>query len=313
MTSEPALRLNADVRRCSFGLAAVALLAIAGSSAHAQVFPHVTPEGLPNIQSKSAIIVDLDSGEVLYEKNADEVRPIASTSKIFTAMAVQRAEIDLEAATEITAYDRTYAARGARSRLLVGRAFRNLDLLRALLIASDNRAATALARAVGMTTEELVAKMNKIAEELGLEHTRLTDPSGLNGNESTARELAAAFQASLSDPLVAELMATPTVEVQSQDERNLTINYRNTNRSLHSAAHDVFAGKTGYTTPALYCLLIAAEVEDRRLGMVFLGSYGRLTRFGDFGRASRWVSQLEAADEAQIATSGDVRGLVPIN
>jgi serine-type D-Ala-D-Ala endopeptidase (penicillin-binding protein 7) len=310
LTRAAGLRLNGPVRRCTLGLAAAIALSLAGS-AHAQVFPHFTPEGLPNIQSYSAIIVDLDSGEVLYEKNADEVRPIASTSKIFTAMAVQRLGIDLEAATEITEYDRAYAARGARSRLLVGRTFRNLDLLRALLIASDNRAATALARAVGLSTEQLVARMNAVAEELGLEHTRLTDPSGLNENLSTARELAQAFQASLGDPLLAELLGTREVEVQSSDERAVTIGYRNTNRSLHSAGHDVFAGKTGYTTPALYCLLIAAEVESRRLGMVFLGSYGKLTRFGDFSRASRWVSELAAAGDAQIATSGDVRGLVP--
>jgi serine-type D-Ala-D-Ala endopeptidase (penicillin-binding protein 7) len=282
-------------------------------SAHAQAFPHFTPEGLPNIQSYSAIIIDLDTGEVLYEKNADQVRPIASTSKIFTAMAVRKAGIDLEAATEMTEYDRAYGARGARSRLLVGRAFRNLDLLRALLIASDNRAATALARAIGLTTEQLVARMNEVARELGLERTRLVDPSGLNGNDSTARELAVAFQASLRDPLLAELLGTPEVEIQSSDERAVTIGYRNTNRSLHSATHRVFAGKTGYTTPALYCLLIAAEVESRKLGMVFLGSYGKLTRFGDFGRAVRWVAALASADEAQLATSGDVRGLVPVN
>jgi serine-type D-Ala-D-Ala endopeptidase (penicillin-binding protein 7) len=304
------------VRRCTLGLAAAfaALLAVGNKgAAHAQAFAPFTPEGLPNIQSYSAIIIDLDSGEVLYEKNADEVRPIASTSKIFTAMAVRKAGIDLEAATQMTEYDRAYAARGARSRLLVGRAFRNLDLLRALLIASDNRAATALARALGLTTEQLVDRMNHVARELGLERTRLTDPSGLNGNESTARELAVAFQASLQDPLLAEMMGTREVEVHSSDERALTIAYRNTNRSLHSATHNVFAGKTGYTTPALYCLLIAAEVESRRLGMVFLGSYGRLTRFGDFGRAVRWVGTIAAADEAQLATSGDVRGLVPVN
>lgn len=291
-------------------LAAAFVLAVTGT-AHAQVFPHFTPKGLPNIQSHSAIIVDLDTDEVLYEKNADEARPIASTSKIFTAMALRRADIDLEDTTEITKSDRSYAADGAPSRLYVGRRFRNLDLLRALLIGSDNRAATALARAIDKTADKLVERMNKVASDLGLEQTELTDPSGLNRNVSTARELVKAFRASLEDPLLAKLMGTPDVEIRSRDDRGVEIRYRNTNNSLHSEGHDVFAGKTGYTTPALYCLVIGAEVESRRLAMVFLGSYGKLTRYGDFGRASRWLRQLESAEETKLATSDDMRGLVP--
>ncbi len=298
-------------RTRSLALLAAALVFGSSGVAGAQAFPDTTSEGLPNIQSYSAIIVDLDSGDVLYEKDADEVRYVASTSKIFTAMALRRAGLELDEITEITGYDQTYAARGARSRLRVGRSFRNRDLLEALLVASDNRAATALARAIGTDTDELVGKMNDVAAGLGLEHTELTDPSGLNGNASTARELAAAFQASMSDPLIAEIMGTETTEVRSRDERGLEISYRNTNRALHSDRYEVIAGKTGYTSPALYCLAIAAEIGSRRVAMVFLGSYGRLTRYGDFSRAEKWLRELSSAESTHTVHVGDVKAQVP--
>lgn len=259
------------------------------SSAHARNIPALTNDGLPNVQSAAAIVVDAASGAVLYEKNADELRNIASTGKIFVAMVVRKRGIDLEALTEINEVDKTFARGGARTRMWEGHKFRNIDLMRAMLVASDNRACTALGRAVGLEPDELIAAMNDLAGELGLTNTRFSDPSGLRGNESTPREMALALKAALADPLIAEIMGTEEVTVDSVHAQPRRIHYINTNRSLRSGRRVVVGGKTGYTDAARYCLVIAAKVDGREVHMVFLGAEGKLTRYGDFNRVAQWM------------------------
>lgn len=251
--------------------------------------PALTPDGLPNIQAAGAVIVDLDAGEELYAKDADTVRPIASVGKIFVALVARDKGIPLSGQTTITEEDRRYAQGGARSRLPVGKTFTNHDLLRAMLIASDNRACTAIGRAVGLSPAKLVEAMNAKARMLGLKKTRFSDPSGLNGNVSTPRELAVALKAAMEDPVLVEIMTTPSVVVTSTDEPRIAIQYFNTNVSLRVGRYPILAGKTGYTDEARYCLAIAARIGERRFAMVFLGAVGELTRFADFSRAAQWI------------------------
>lgn len=254
------------------------------------VIPAVTKGGLPNVQAASAIVVDLDTGAELFAKNADEIRPIASVGKLFLALTVRGKKLPLDGTTEIREEDKGFARGGARSRLPVGVTFMNHDLLRAMLISSDNRACTALGRAAGMTAKQLVAGMNETAKALGLKKTRFEDPTGLNGNVSTAREIVAALRAALADPVLAEVMATPTALVHSVGPRPVAINYFSTNVALRTNKRvPILGGKTGYTDEARYCLAIAAKVDGRRVGMVFLGAEGELTRFADFNRTLAWV------------------------
>lgn len=261
--------------------------------------PALTKDGMPNVRSAAAIALDAKTGEIVYAKNADAVRSIASTSKIFVAMVVRRRDLDLHALTEITNEDAQYAKGGSRTRLLVGHKFRNQDLLRAMLIASDNRACTALGRATGLTPKALIKELNLLAKELGLKNTKFTDPSGLNGNTSTAREMSKALVEAMRDPFLAEIMATKDTTVRSVAKRPHTIHYRNTNRSLHSGRYEVLGGKTGFTDAAGYCLLIDVKVKGRRLRMSFLGAKEKLTRFGDFGRVASWLRSKSAAPEAK--------------
>ena len=251
--------------------------------------PALTKEGRPNVRSAAAVAWDAESGEIVYSKNADQVRSIASTTKIFVAMVVRRHDLDLNELTEITKEDASYAKGGSRTRLVVGHKFRNQDLLRAMLISSDNRACTAVARAAGLTPKKLIKELNALAKDLGLKKTKFTDPSGLNGNTSTAREMSKALVVAMSDPFLAEIMSTKDTTVRSVAKRPHVIHYRNTNRSLHSGRYEVFGGKTGFTTAAGYCLLIDAKVDGRRLHMSFLGAKEKLTRFGDFGRVAGWL------------------------
>lgn len=258
-------------------------------AARAQRIEPFTSEGLPNVQAPRAVVVDARTGEEIYARHANESAAIASTGKIFVAMVVRERGIDLDGLTEIADVDRMYARGGARTRLDVGHRFRNVDLLRAMLVSSDNRAPTALGRAVGLSPEQLVASMNQLAARLGLSQTRFTDPSGLRGNVSTAREMAVALRAALADPVLAEILGTRAVTVRSRHGKPRVIDYRNTNRALHSARYDVIAGKTGFTNAAGYCLLIAARIAGREVIMVFLGETHELTRFGDFERVARWM------------------------
>lgn len=252
--------------------------------------PPLTATGLPNVQSEAALVVNMDSGTILYAKNPDTPRYIASTTKIFAALAVRRHHIDLDGITEITREDANYARGGARTHLAVGRSFHNLDLLRAMLIASDNRAVTAVGRGAGMTPDQLVTAMNTVALDLGLRHTHFTDPTGLNGNQSTAREMAVALQALLRDPVLAEIVSTRATTITSAGHlRPRRISYFNTNLILRRDRYHVLGGKTGFTNEAGYCLVTAAEVGGRRLVCVLLGAREKLTRYGDFSRIVGWM------------------------
>jgi D-alanyl-D-alanine endopeptidase (penicillin-binding protein 7) len=246
-------------------------------------------DSLPEIRSKSAFVLDAETGAEIFGKDADDIRPIASTTKIFVAMAVRK-QLDLDGWTEITRQDARYASGGARTRLDIGQKFRNKDLLRAMLIASDNRAPTALARAAGMTPDDLVTAMNGVARDLHLRHTKLTDPTGLRGNVSTAHEMAIALRAALHDDVLRAIMQQDAADIASKDHY-ARIHYESTNQPLVAGRWEVIGGKTGYTTAAGYCFVTGARFDDREVVMAFLGADGKLTRFGDFNRVAEWLDR----------------------
>jgi D-alanyl-D-alanine endopeptidase (penicillin-binding protein 7) len=255
----------------------------------------------PSIQSRSVFVLDTASGDEIFGKDADEIRPIASTTKIFVAMAVRK-HLDLDGWTEISKVDAHAAAGGARTRLDIGQKFRNKDLLRAMLIASDNRAPTALGRAAGMSPDDLVAAMNAVAKHLHLAHTKFTDPTGLHGNASTAREMAIALRAALEDDVLRAIMRQDSAEVVSKDHYS-RIHYSSTNAPLVAGKWDVIGGKTGYTHSAGYCFITAARIDDREVVMAFLGASGRLTRFDDFNRVAAWLDHRRGPSTADAASA----------
>jgi D-alanyl-D-alanine endopeptidase (penicillin-binding protein 7) len=263
-------------------LGALGALGVLGGTAAA--------DDLPEIQSKAMVVLDAETGAELHGKAADEVRPIASTTKIFVAMVVRKHGIALDGWTEITRVDVEAAKGGSRTRLDLKESFRNRDLLRAMLIASDNRAPTALGRAAGLDPAALVAEMNKLAKELGLKRTRFVDASGLRGNESTAREIALALRATLEDKVLREIMSTSAATIVSKD-RSARIDYHTTNVPLAASKHRILGGKTGYTSAAGYCFITGAEVGGRKVVTAFLGAPGKYTRFGDFNRIASWLDR----------------------
>ncbi len=282
----------------------------------AKKIPDLTADGQPNIRSRAAFVVDSAANTVIYAKKPDEVREIASTGKIFVAMVVLAAGLDLNSRTLITRTDQLAASGGARSRLAEGMAFTNREIMAAMLIGSDNRAATALGRAVGLSPTQLVARMNALAVALGLQKTTFSDPSGLSGNFSTAREMAIALKAALANPTLAAFLATKRFEVDLPQpiRRQTKIIYYNTNQLLHSEP-EVVGGKTGFTSTAGYCLLVATrpldagefekgsnkfsnhlkahQLRQPGLTVVFLGADGKKTRFADYRRLRKWLNRPE--------------------
>lgn len=265
---------------------AAALVLVISTPLPAGRVPDLTPEGKPNIQSDSAFVFDMESGEVLFSKNPDVVRPIASTGKIFVALLAQEKKIALEEKTPIKKLDRRYVRGGSRTRFRVGDEIQNEDLLEAMLVASDNAAPTAVGRALGLETDKLVKELNQLSKELGFENTSFIDPVGLAENKSTAKEMARALELALRDPLLARILSSQEASIYRNGRDVL---YRNTNRSLHRHPDEVLGGKTGYTRAAGYCLVIAARIKDKPLAMAFLGSTGSLTRFADFARVRHWI------------------------
>jgi D-alanyl-D-alanine endopeptidase (penicillin-binding protein 7) len=252
--------------------------------------PATAEPRLPDVHSRSAVVIDVASGDAVFAKHADDVRPIASTTKIFVALAVREHDLDLDGWTTVTKSDAWAARGGSRTRLDVGETFTNRDLLRAMLIASDNRAPTALARSAGMDDDQLVAAMNKVAKRLKLAHTHFTDPNGLRGNVSTARELALALHAALQDDVLAQIMGEESVVVIGKGGRP-HIEYTSTNQPLREHAWEVIGGKTGYTDAAGYCFVTAARIAGRDLVLAFLHSDGKNERFVDFDRLAGWVDR----------------------
>jgi D-alanyl-D-alanine endopeptidase (penicillin-binding protein 7) len=254
-----------------------------------------TRGGMPNVQAQAAVAIDLSTGEELYVKNPDAVRPIASISKLMATLVVLDRHVELDAPTVITAEDKQIAFGGARSRLPVGMAFTNRDLLHAALMASDNRAVPALGRAVGLDPPALVAAMNAKAKELGMKNTRFEDPVGLNANNtSTPRDLVLMLRAAIKQPLISEITHKPTYVAHPVGKPGWTIEYFNTDVIARSGRFSVLTGKTGYTDLALYCLAIAVRMttaESHDVAMVFLGAVGKMTRFADFQRTAQWLTE----------------------
>lgn len=256
-----------------------------------QVLEHAA-RGRLGLQSESVLVLDDAEGVVLYDQNADRERPIASLTKLMTAMVVLDAQQPLEPVLMILNDDRD-RLRGSRSRLEIGTVWSRGDLLAIALLASDNRAASALARNYPGGTTAFVQAMNAKAVALGLTHTRFGDASGLsNTNVSTARDLAVLARAAESYPLILDLTSSSShtaIEHRSRREWR----FANTNRLVRNDQWQVGLSKTGYTADAGNCLLMRATVGERPVVIVLLNSWGALSKYGDSARIRDWLLNAE--------------------
>ncbi len=243
---------------------------------------------LPNVQAQGSIVVDLDSGQELFTRQADVPRPIASISKLAATLVAMEHNLELEGLTTINKVDLQVARGGAQSRLFEGMILTNRDLLHAALLGSDNRAVSALGRAVGLGASQFAAAMTKKAAQLGLKHTRFREPTGLSPeNQSTPRETIAMLREVMKHPVLGPIARKS--EYDAHPVSRPPIHYVSTNRPAARSNVTILGGKTGYNDSARYCLVLAARVDGRNLGMAFLGTEGKMTRFGDVARVADWV------------------------
>lgn len=256
----------------------------------ARAIADVDKDGDPNLKSTAALVLDANTGETLFAKNADAIHPIASITKLMTAMVVLDAKLPLEEPVQISTEDLDLL-KGTKSRLPVGAHFRRDDLIRIALVASDNRAAAALGRAYPGGIEAFVEAMNAKARLMGLESTRFVDSSGLApGNVSSPAELARLVAEASKYEIIREYSTTPALDVTLPDTGR-KVNYVNTNALVRAGDWKIGVSKTGYISESGKCLVMQALIANTPVVIVLLDSWGRLTRIGDANRIKRWLEK----------------------
>lgn len=265
---------------------------VAARAAPPAIEPLQLVDGKPLLKSSVAYVVDQRTGEVLLGKNDDDVRPIASLTKLMTGMVVAEAQLPLDEEITITEDD-VDRMKGSSSRLKVGIVLTRREALHLALMSSENRAAHALARTYPGGASAFVAAMNNIAQQLGMDQTRYVEPTGLSSrNRSSARDLALLTVAAYHRPLLREYSTSPGYRLDS-------LRYVNTNRLVREADWHIGVQKTGYISEAGQCLLLQARVAGRELVMVFLDSASKFTRIRDAETVRRWLAtQPEAGKHA---------------
>ncbi|MEJ1298155.1 MAG: serine hydrolase [Candidatus Sedimenticola sp. (ex Thyasira tokunagai)] len=239
------------------------------------------------LRSESALVIDR-AGREIYARKAGKAMPIASITKLMTAIVILDAQLPMDEKIIITKQDRDLL-RLTGSRLKVGAGLNRKELLRLALMASENRAATALARTFPGGTRDFVTVMNRKARRLGMSESHFTDPSGLDaGNVASARDLAKLVRAASRYPLIREATTTKALEVRPY-RRKGPLKYGNTNRLLKNKAWQIGLSKTGYINEAGRCLVMQVEIGGEPMVIVLLNSFGKLTPFGDSNRIRKWI------------------------
>jgi D-alanyl-D-alanine endopeptidase (penicillin-binding protein 7) len=242
-----------------------------------------------DLQSSVALVMDQDTLEVLVDKNAQAVLPIASLTKLMTSVVVVEAEQPLDEVLTITQDDVDTEKRSG-SRLAVGSKLSRGEMLHLALMSSENRAAHALGRHYPGGLEAFVEAMNAKAQLLGMSGSRFVEPTGLSShNQSSATDLARLVNAAYQHPLIRELSISQEHAVAVGRR---TLQYRNTNGLVRNPDWEIGLQKTGYISEAGRCLVMQAELAGRKLIMVFLDSAGKYSRMGDAERVRRWVEAL---------------------
>lgn len=277
----------------SRGLRIIALLALLPASlAIAQ--PKLPDPKRLQLESTQAVVYDAQTGKVLYAKNPNNTAPIASITKLMTAMVVLDGKQPMDEMLSISKEDIDHL-KGTYSRLRIGTRQSRKEMLRLALMSSENRAASALGRHYPGGRTAFIAAMNRKAAELKMRHTHFADTTGLSsGNVSSAGDLVLMTQTASRYSLISEFSTTAQRTVSFPQPR-YSLDFVNTNRLVRGGSWDIELSKTGYTSEAGRCLVMKTRVGNRPLVMVLLNSQGKLTPLGDANRIKRWLEGNPAA------------------
>ena len=243
--------------------------------------------GVLKLASTKALIRDQETGETLYAKGTDLPTPVASVTKLMTAMVVHDARLPMDDKIKITTADLD-TLKGTGSRLRLGTVLTRGELLQLALMASENRAASALGRSYPGGLKAFVNAMNAKAIMLGMTQSRFVEPTGLNSeNVSTAKDLAKMVDAAYQYPEIRELTTTPSHQVVAGSRRPL--HYVNTNSLVRKSDWVIGLSKTGFINEAGRCLVMQAEIAGHPLIIILLDSWGKYSRIGDANRIRKWI------------------------
>ena len=251
------------------------------------------------IASGSGLVIDLQTNQVLYSSNPDRVAPIASVTKLMTAVVALDAKLPMEQQLPIIIRD-VPEMRGVYSRVRIGSELSRKDMLQLTLMSSENRAAASLAHHYPGGVPAFVRAMNNKAKALGMSKTRFVEPTGLSENNvSTANDLVKLLKASQQYPLIGQYSTTPE-KTQAFRKPNYTLGFRNTNRLVYKPDWSIQLTKTGFTNAAGHCLVMRTRMDGKPVAFVVLDAYGKYTHMADANRLKKWletgkVSQVPAA------------------
>ena len=250
------------------------------------------------LKSSVALVVDQNTNEVLLSKNSSAVLPIASITKLMTAVVVTEAGLPLDEMLTVS-QDDVHATAGSRSRLQPGTRLSRGEMLHLALMSSENRAAALLGRTYPGGMGPFVEAMNAKARELGMSDTHYVEPTGLSSsNQSSAEDLARLVRAAMDYPIIRELSTSPEYEVPVGRRQ---VQFRNTNGLVRNPQWEIGLQKTGYIAAAGRCLVMQAQLAGRQLIMVLLDSAGKYSRIGDAERIRKWLAGMPIIPSAMAA------------
>ena len=260
-------------------LKALASRAASGLFCLSMALPAAASGISPDIHAEVAYVIDLNDSRVLFEKNSQDIRPIASISKLMTALVVAEARQDMDEMLTISEAD-IDRLKNSGSRLPVGTRLSRADMLHLALMSSENRAANALGRHYPGGLPAFVRAMNDKARSLGMRHTRFAEPTGLSSdNISSPRDLVKLLVAVNQHPAIRQYTTNEQYSVALNRGRQLL--YRNTNRLVTRDDWAIKISKTGFINEAGRCLVMLTEIEDKDVAIVLLNASGRYSRIGD--------------------------------
>lgn len=242
-----------------------------------------------DLKSSVALVIDQDTDEVLFSKNPEAVLPIASITKLMTALVVTEARLSLDDSLQVTQadIDATDGSR-ARSRLRLGTELSRGEMLHLALMSSENRAAYVLGRTYPGGINAFVAAMNAKARLLGMTDTRYVEPTGLSSdNRSSAQDLARLVRAASDHPVIRDLSTSPEALVPVGRRQ---VQFNTTNGLVRNPEWEIGLQKTGYISAAGRCLVMQTQLAGRKLIMVLLDSAGKYSRLGDAERIRKWLA-----------------------
>ncbi len=245
-----------------------------------------TPVRDPKLKSSSVLVMDQKDSSVLYSRHADVAMPIASITKLMTALVVLDARQSLDEPIQITDKDRNLQ-KGGFSRLAVGTTLSRGDLMHLALMSSENRAAHALGNNYPGGMPAMVAAMNAKAAALGMTHSHFVDPTGLSSeNVASPEDLSKLVIAASHNPVIREYSTDKSYTVKVHRR---PVEFRNTDNLVANPTWNIIVQKTGYITEAGKCLVMAAVIEGRSVIIVLLDSFGKYTRVADAKRIKTWM------------------------